>query len=70
MHSIELDDSVMDADKIVWLKMCRVQLSEADKMTLLTFGCQLNDKHVNLTQKLLQNQFPNIEGLTSTLTQT
>ena len=33
MHSIELDDSVMDADKIVWLKMCRVQLSEADRMT-------------------------------------
>ena len=39
-------------------------------MTLLTFGCQLNDKHINLAQKLLRNQFPNIEGLASTLTQT
>ena len=68
--TIEPDDSVMDADKIVWLKMCRAQLSEADRMTLLTFGCQLNDKHVNLAQKLLRNQFPNIKGLTSTLTQT
>ena len=68
--AIEPDDSVMDADKIVWLKMCHVQLSEADRMTVLTFGCQLNDKHVNLAQKLLQNQFPSISGLTSTLTQT
>jgi len=57
----------MDADKIVWLNMCRVQLSETDRMTLLTFDCQLNNKHINLAQKLLRNQFPNIEGLVSTL---
>ena len=35
--SIVLDDSVME---IIWLKMCRVQLSEANRMTLFTFGCQ------------------------------
>jgi len=61
--TIEPDNSVMDADEIVWLKMCRVQLSEADRKILLTFGCQLNDKHVNLAQKLLQNQFPSMKVL-------
>ena len=39
-------------------------------MTSLTFGCQLNNEHINLAQKLLQIQFPYIEDLASTLTQT
>jgi len=66
----EPDDCETYAEKSVWLKMCRIQLSEADRMTLITFGCQLNDKHITLALKLLQNQFPNVEGFAPTLMQT
>ena len=48
----ESDDGLSD-DKIVWLKMCHIQLLESDRKALLTFGHQLNDKHINLAQKLL-----------------
>ena len=56
-------------DNVVWLKLCRIQLSESDGKALLTFGYQLNDKHINLVQKLLKNRSPNTEGLVSTLFQ-
>ena len=65
----EPDDFETDAEIIVWLKMYCVQLSEVDRITSITFGCQLNEKHIALAQKLLQTQFPNIEGFTPTLMQ-
>jgi len=66
----EPGDCETDTEKIVWLKTCRVQLSKAGRMTLIAFGCQLNDKHITLAQKLLQNRFPNVEGFAPMLMQT
>ena len=62
--------TVRHTEKIVWLKTCHVQLSKAGRMTLIAFGCQLNDKHITLAQKLLQNRFPNVEGFAPMLMQT
>ena len=69
LYVAEESDNCLSNDKVVWLKMCHIQLLESDRKALLTFGYQLNDKHINLAQKLLRNKFPDIEGLTSTLSQ-
>lgn len=69
LYVVDESDDFLRNDKVVWLKMCHIQLLESDRKALLTFGCQLNDKHINLAQKLLKNQFPDIEGLVSTVSQ-
>ena len=63
-------DNCLSNDEVVWFKISRIQFLETDRKALLTFDYQLNDKHINLAQKLLRNKFPDIKGLTSTLSQT
>ena len=61
LYITEESDDCLSGDNVVWLKLCRVQLLESDRKALLTFGYQLNDKHINLAQKLLKNKHSNIE---------
>ena len=60
MYVVEESDDCecVSDDKAVWLKMCHIQLLESYRKALLTFGYQLNDKHINLAQRFLNNEFP------------
>ena len=69
LYIAEESGDCLSDDNVVWLKLCRIQLSESDRKALLAFGYQLNDKNINLAQKLLKNRSPNTEGLVSMLFQ-
>lgn len=62
-----LDDSDVQSSKL-WVTYPRHILTFQDKTTL-EVGEQLNDKHINLAQYLLKQQFPSISGLANTLLQ-
>ena len=47
----------------------RCSLLVSDRVTIET-GKQLSDKHINLAQCVIKNQFPSVGGLKSTLLQT
>ena len=50
----------------VWKVLNGYELSQADKLTILSGG-RLNDKHINFAHQILKKQFPNLTGLQSTL---
>ena len=75
------DKAVVDLDKMnslctgdAWVYLMHknkqvFSLTSTEKKDLLQGG-QLNDNHINYAQKMLQMQFPVVEGLESTLLQT
>ena len=52
----------------VWVTFDRCSLLVSDRITIET-GKQLSDKHINLAQRMIKNQFPSVGGLKSTLLQ-
>lgn len=55
-------------DSQVWLSCNGICLTMEDKRNLIE-GLKLSDRHINYSQKLLQNQFPDMGGLGPTLLQ-
>lgn len=49
-----------------WMRLDRIVLKIADKETI-TKGAELHDLHIEMYQKLLKIQFPNLMGLSSSL---
>ena len=47
---------------VVWLKLGGIFLTELDKKLLIGYEL-LNDRHINLAQQVLHNQFPHVQGL-------
>ena len=52
----------------VWVSFKKLQLNQDDKR-ILANNQQLNDKHISMAQNLIQNQFPKLKGLMSSLLQ-
>ena len=52
----------------VWVSFKQLQLNQDDKR-ILANGQWLNDKHISMAQNLIQNQFPKLNGLMSSLLQ-
>jgi len=66
-HHISPATMLEDHDKeIEWTQHDGIVLSEHDKVQLCS-GKWLSDKHVNFAQSLLKKQFPQVNGLKSTL---
>ena len=57
LYVAEESDNCLSNDKVVWLKICHIQLLESYRKVVLAFSYQLNDKHINLTQKPLKIHF-------------
>ena len=51
---------------VPWLSFHNIQLTVEDRDILGNGEC-LNDKHINFTQEILKQKFPNIYGFSSTL---
>ena len=49
-----------------WVHIGKILLKAKDK-EILVDGLELNDLHVNASQTLLKNQYPLVNGFTSTL---
>ena len=56
-------------DSTVWLTMHKITLLQSDRDYICTNGTPLNDKHINLAQRILKTQCPHVDGLQSTLLQ-
>ena len=54
-------------DSTVWLKMHKITLLQSDRKYICTHGTPLNDKHINLAQRILKTHCPHVDGLQSTL---
>ena len=52
----------------IWVSFKQLQLNQDDKR-ILANGQWLNDKHISMAQSLIQNQFPKLNGLMSSLLQ-
>ena len=66
--STERHNSEAEADVSVWVQCGGVVLTNDDRRILAT-GQKLTDQHINYAQTLLRLQFPNLNGLQSTLYQ-
>lgn len=53
----------------VWVTFDRCSLLYSNRVTIET-DKKLSDKHINLAQRMIKNQFPSVGGLKSTLLQT
>ena len=61
--------AVMDVDMDQrWICIYKITLNARDKLLLLK-NHELNDKHINASQKLLLHQFPSFQGLKNSLVQ-
>ena len=62
-------NEVTDNHSAVWVTFDRYSLLYSDRVTIET-DKKLSDKHINLAQRMIKNQFPLVGGLKSTLLQT
>ena len=62
------DESYSIRHSNVWVSFKQLQLNQDDKR-ILANGQWLNDKHISMAQNLIQNQFPKLNGLMSSLLQ-
>ena len=54
---------------MLWTNIENIRLKKSDKEIILNADGHLNDKHIMCAQLLIKKQFPNINGLKSTLQQ-
>ncbi len=66
--SDDTSDSGTDPGEQTWMKIPGCFITLSDKATLVNLE-KLNDRHINFSQRLLLNQFPDTEGLVCTLFQ-
>ena len=62
------DESYSKRHSNIWVSFKQLQLNQDDKR-ILANGQWLNDKHISMAQSLIQNQFPKLNGLMSSLLQ-
>ncbi len=62
----EQDNVSSCAESTVWIKIDGHLLTSLDEIALLK-NKKLNDRHINLPQRLMSKQFPDIEGLYHTI---
>lgn len=66
--SAEVKDSEIEIHSRAWIAVQDITLTEDDKQAVID-GKMLQDQHINCAQRLLNQQFPAVNGLQSTLIQ-
>ena len=64
----EVTDSETEIHSGAWIAVHDITLTEDDKQAVID-GNMLQDQHINCAQRLLNQQFPAVNGLQSTLIQ-
>ena len=62
----DTDSNISLTPDSVWKVLNGYELSQADKLTILSGG-RLNNKHINFTPQILKKHSPYLTGLQSTL---